>query len=308
MKLLRGKKPLTRHRRQSDDADTMSSNVSYYSHRADQELNVGRKLERKEQQKATSAFRSIWLQRTALFAGSIIVLIAAFRLLSLNSNAIVRLENTDTSGLFFRNQSGYTATTQKILASSWWDKNKVTINAVQLQNDLTAQYPEITSVSIDLSFLSERPIVYIQISEPSLIINDLHGSYILDDSGKVLTSNSTYLAYSSLNLPLLTDQSGLTLERNRQALPSDDVSFIQTVVAQLNAKSIKIYAMTLPPGGSELDVQPVSAPYFIKFNLENDDPRQQVGTFLAAEANLSSQHITPAKYIDVRVDGRAYYQ
>jgi hypothetical protein len=272
MKLLRGSKPLTRHRKQPNDSEKMNSSASYYSHRADQELNVGRKLERKEQQKATHAFRSLWLLRTALFVGSIIVIIAAIRLLSLNSNAIIRLEDTDSSGLFVRNESGYQAAAQKILASSWWDKNKVTINAGQLQNGLTSRYPEITSVSIDLSFLSEQPVVYIQISEPALIINDLHGSYILDESGKVLTSNSTYLAYSSLNLPLLTDQSGLTLERNHQALPSNDVSFIQTVVAQLSAKSIKIYAMTLPPGGSELDVQPVSVPYYIKFNLENNDP------------------------------------
>jgi hypothetical protein len=66
--------------------------------------------------------------------------------------------------------------------------------------------------------------------------------------------------------------------------------------------------MTLPPAASELDVQIVDQPYFIKFNLENDDPRQQVGTYIATQAYLTSQHITPAHYIDVRVDGRAYYE
>jgi hypothetical protein len=71
---------------------------------------------------------------------------------------------------------------------------------------------------------------------------------------------------------------------------------------------MSVGSMILPAGTSELDVHLAGQPYFVKFNLNNNDPRQQAGTFLAAIANLQKNHITPAQYIDVRVDGRAYYQ
>ena len=74
------------------------------------------------------------------------------------------------------------------------------------------------------------------------------------------------------------------------------------------AKHITITSMTLPPAADELDVHLTGVNYYIKFNLANDDARQQVGTFLATQAQLKSQGITPGQYIDVRVDGRAYYQ
>ncbi len=66
--------------------------------------------------------------------------------------------------------------------------------------------------------------------------------------------------------------------------------------------------MTLPVGTSELDVRLAGQPYSVKFNLESGTARQQAGTFLATESKLKSQNVTPAEYIDVRVDGRAYYK
>ena len=65
--------------------------------------------------------------------------------------------------------------------------------------------------------------------------------------------------------------------------------------------------MTLPPAASELDVKIAGKPYFVKFNLQADDARRQAGTFLATQAQLQRKGITPAQYIDVRVEGRAYY-
>jgi hypothetical protein len=66
--------------------------------------------------------------------------------------------------------------------------------------------------------------------------------------------------------------------------------------------------MTLPPATSELDVRVAGQPYFIKFNLQSGDARQQAGTFLATQSHLQSQNIVPSTYIDVRVDGRSYYK
>jgi hypothetical protein len=106
----------------------------------------------------------------------------------------------------------------------------------------------------------------------------------------------------------VTDKSGFRVEPEKQALSSADVGFIRTVKAQLAARHVGISSMDLPAGTSELDVHINGDPYFVKFNLESGTARQQSGTFLATRAELKRRHSVPAQYIDVRVDGRAYYK
>jgi hypothetical protein len=86
--------------------------------------------------------------------------------------------------------------------------------------------------------------------------------------------------------------------------------FIVSVVQQVKAHNIDISSLTLPSGTSELDMRLNNQPYFVKFNMHAGlaSARQQAGTFIAVKNRLESQGIAPSQYIDVRVDGRAYYQ
>ena len=64
----------------------------------------------------------------------------------------------------------------------------------------------------------------------------------------------------------------------------------------------------MPAAENELDMYLTGQSYYVKFNLADSSPLQEVGTFLAVRQNLQQQGITPSQYIDVRVDGRAYYK
>jgi hypothetical protein len=105
----------------------------------------------------------------------------------------------------------------------------------------------------------------------------------------------------------VADKSGLTVHVGTGVLPSSNVSFIQTVVVQLQAHALKVTSLTLPQGTSELDVTFNAKSYLLKFNLEGSAP-QQVGTFLATYKYLQTQNVTPTQYVDLRVPGRAYYK
>jgi hypothetical protein len=173
-----------------------------------------------------------------------------------------------------------------------------------------AQFPELASVSVTIPLLTHHPIIYIEPAQAALIIqSSSYGSFVLNADGRALVAaTQNPLVAGQPALPVITDQSGLKLVLGHQVLSANTVSFAQVVAAQLAAKKYTITSMTLPPAASELDVALAGQPYIIKFNLENNDPLQQVGTFLATLSELQSQSITPAHYIDVRVDGRAYYQ
>ncbi len=308
MKLFKKDQTPTRQRRISDDLGRPAPNLSYHSRRTDEDLNTGRKIQRTESLKALSFKRMLWFHRVILIAVVLVVFIGILVSLRLSSDAQISLESNDTSGLFAQYHSAYQTAVQSMFASSVWNHNKITVNTDQISQKLMTEFPELTDVSITIPFLGHQPTVYVNISQPALVLNDNKGSYVLDNSGKVLVNNDSSSSFETLNLPKVSDQSGLVLQRNHQALPSSYVSFIQTVVAQLQAKQDIVSSLTLPPATNELDVRLVGQPYIIRFNLENNDPRQQAGTFLAVQANLKSQNSTPSQYVDVRVDGRAYYQ
>lgn len=308
MRLFKKAQPLTRQRRVSDDLSRTAPNISYYSRRADEDLNTGRQIQRKETLKALSFRRMLWFHRAIII---IIVIVASGGLivsLRLSSNVQVSLDSNDTSGLFAEYHNQYQAVARTMFRASVWNHNKITVNTDQIAQKLMSEFPELTDVSITIPILGYQPTVYVNISQPALVLNDTRGSYVLDESGKVLVNNDSASSFETLNLPKVSDQSGLVLQRNRQALPSSYVSFIQTVVAQLTARQDTVSTLTLPLATSELDVRLIGQPYVIRFNLENNDPRQQAGTFLAVQANLKNQNISPSQYVDVRVDGRAYYQ
>jgi hypothetical protein len=305
--MLQRKQKISTGRRRILESKERPSSILYDARRTDEELNTGRSVGRKITERIVRSKRAIRAQRLLGIAIIIVVIALVINLLSLSSQASVMPESTDASGLFTRNQATYTEAVQQLLQKSIWNQNKITINAGAISAQMISKFPEMTDVSVALPIFGHKPTIYIQIARPALILEDTSGAYVLDSEGKVLTQNVSSSSFNSLNLPTITDLSGLKLTRNSEALTSGDVTFIGTVISELSARKFTVQSMDLPAVADELDVHIVGLPYYVKFNLESGDARQQAGTFLATQSSLASQSITPTKYIDVRLDGRAYY-
>jgi hypothetical protein len=280
---------------------------SYHARRSELELNTGRQLLRTSTVSA-KRFGKFWLQRFGLFILLAVALVCLISSVTLSTDPKVVLVAGSSQQPFLQDRQIYTQAVVKQLSSSIWNHNKITVNTEHINQLLAAQFPELTSVSMTLPLVSHRPVIYLRAAEPALILHTGSGSYVLDITGKALLSGAVPPAVTKLNLPTLTDQSGLVIIVNHEALRSSDVRFIQTVMAELQAHGLTPNSFILPAASSELDVHLLGQPYFIKFNLQADDARQQVGTFLAVQAHLKGQNSLPSAYVDVRVDGRAYYK
>lgn len=294
--------------RSTEDDDTAASKFSYRNRRSEAERGTGRQAQREAIRAAGASASHFWLQRFGLFILLVAAVASAINILTLSSGANVQTLLTDQPSNLLGTPAVYTAAADQLLRGSIWNRNKLTIDTGQLSRKLLKQFPELSSVSVTVPLLAHRPIIYIQPAQPAVILVSSTGSFLIDTSGKALLSAANSADLHQSNLPVISDQSGLKLQLNQQALPAIDVSFIQTVIAQLAAKHFNTASLTLPAAASELDVQVAGQPYTVKFNLQSNDARQQAGTFLATIAQLQKQGVTPAKYIDVRVDGRAYYQ
>ncbi len=310
MALLRKKNTGTGRRRpQPSGRDQQLFSYGSRGNRRDSDVNTGHQAGQSRgaaKRPAAVSLRRFWLRRFGMIILITVLLICVISALSLSPNAKIAPLKVADSSSFLRHEATYQIAANKLLAASVWNRNKVTIDTDKFSAQMVKQFPELSSVSVTLPLLAHRPVVYLQPAQPALILATDNGSYVIDERGRALLPATGSAVQAQL--PQVVDQSGLQARLNQQVLSSDDVRFIQTVVRQLAAKQFTVSSLVLPANSSELDARLAGKSYFVKFNLQDDDPRQQAGTFLATIANLQRKNTLPGKYVDVRVPGRAYYQ
>lgn len=285
-----------------------STAFSYHANRNDQEYATGRQQPRDQDIRRRERIVRYWRQRLGMFIAGVALIACVLYTLHLSGEPKIVSLVPKSTGYFLQSSDVYQKAAAEEFSASFFNNNKVTVNTVAVEQNLQQRFPELSEISVTIPLMSHRPIVYIAPTTPSLILAGTSGSFILDNNGKALISTAHVADVERLHLPTVTDQSGLHVKSNDIALAGTEVNFIQTVVAELKAKDITIESLTLPTAAYELQVKPAGGGYFVKFNMHEPTARQQAGTFLAVRARLATQNITPSSYIDVRLDGRAYYK
>lgn len=283
---------------------------SYHANRADEGFNTGRMQPREQDVRRQAKLSRYWRQRFGMIVASVVIVVCAVNVLQLSVDPKIVPLTSSSNNYFLRTNSEYEQAVKKLFESSLFNSNKITVNTSRIAQQLKQESPELSDVSIMLPVIGHRPVVYIAPTTPSLVLSsNQNEAYILDQNGKALANVSQVPNFGALHLPEVVDQSGLKIELGSVALPSADVSTIQTIVGQLQSQHYQLSALVMPAAASELDVHFVGKPYIGKFNLHTpDSARQQAGTFVATDQYLAGQHKVPGQYIDVRVDGRAYYK
>ena len=299
--------PRTRNRVSNESSLRQSQkSYSYSSRRSEETYNVGRGEKPKQTLKQTSTSAS---RKFGLIVLLIAIIVSAIKVLSLSSTPIIKFVGSSSDNAL-TNKNGtsvYERAVSSYLSSSIWNTNKLTLDSSGLSNYLTGHHPELQAVSVSVPFIDNHLVVYLTPTSPTITLVEPNAAYALDASGRAILKASSASALN-LSLPVVTDQSGLSVSLGKMAITSDDVFFIREIVGQLSIKGYKVSSLTLPANTDELDAYLAGQSYYIKFNLNENDPRQQAGTFLATISSLKSQNSLPTKYVDVRVDGRAYYQ
>ena len=245
--------------------------------------------------------------------GLLIVALAAItclvNILIVSPNAKIDSLNTPSTSYLIHDQQVYKTAVDGYLDASIFNVTKLTINTANVEAGLRKDFPELTNVKVALPLIGHRPVVYIRTAEPTLILAGPHGqAFVIDENGTALATLSSIRNADKLTLPVVQDESGILLKRGDTVLSSNASVFVRDIVAELKVSGIMISRMSLPAATSELDVYPANSNYFVKFNLQHNSAMQQAGTYLAVIAHLTKQGTTPTAYIDVRLDGRAYYK
>jgi hypothetical protein len=296
-----------RARRSPQQPANRSVVFSYYANRAPRAGTPSRDMQAQQEKPERIRPKRNWTKAAPniIIAGGVLVL-AVFSL-QLNANVHIKTTDGNDANVFLRDESTYQAAASEAFAHAL-NRNKLTVNTDDIAAQLTRQFPEIDAASVSLPFFGNRPTVYIQAAQPTLILStQSNGLYVLDGSGRALIAGTQAASLDRLKLPVVADESGLAIRTGKVALPKATVQFIDEVVYQLRQKDITITSLTLPAGTSELHVKMDGVGYFVKFNLYGD-AREEAGALIALKQQLEKSKKTPKEYIDVRVEGRVYYK
>lgn len=298
-------------RRFSRPSSPNTTVFSYHAYRSVRDDSSGRSI-------AQNLLQDERSRRSSKFQGNLTLSIVVGIILVALAGAVLHLTTTpklvilgdSTSRIFLQNENVYQEAAHKDLAGSILNGNKATFDATHVSDELRNQFPELAAVSISLPIIGSQPTIYIQPVDPQLVLQNTSGHrYILDDSGRVLASDTAQVMHGvAFSVPTILDESGLPITIGNLALPNSTVSYITEVAGQMHAAGVGVSSYILPGGGaSELDAQITGESYIVRFNLHGN-ARIEVGDYLATKQYLSQNNKNPSQYIDVMVDGRSYYK
>jgi len=185
------------------------------------------------------------------------------------------------------------------------NRSKISFNDQGVINSLESKFPEVAKASLELPILSQTPTIRLNISPPSLFLNNGGQRFVVDSQG-VAVAKAGELPQIQ-DLALVTDQSGFAARAGKAALSAKGVNFIKGLAANCQKQKITIASLTLPAKPGELDLRAGDQGYYVKFFL-NGDAAQQIGQFLAARHQFAASGPQPSEYLDVRVPGKIFYK
>lgn len=304
-KYSRSFQPRQSTRVRAESRDSRASTFSYRANRMPAEQGRGERTVASQRRRTGLK----WAQLPSILVG-LALLISFGYILSLSSNpkVVVRNAANDPANVFLRDSKVYEQASQKVLRSSLLNKSKVTIDTAGFDRKMREQFPELSIASVTLPLMGRRPIVELVVVEPAMVLSVKGGeSYVLDQDGRAIMTASEAKGLGSLQLPQVSDESGDSFKTGEGVLTKQSVTFITTFVNQLSSKNAKVSTITLPPLASEVQFRIDGQPYYIKASLMSD-ARQSAGSYLAMKAKLTSDNITPAEYIDVRVEEKVFFK
>lgn len=247
-----------------------------------------------------------WRQIPGLFALVVAVVCSGY-LLSLNTNPKVSI--IDVPGVsLLRPSSDYQAGASQILSSSFLNRTKVTISTAGFQKKMLERFPELSDASLTLPLTGHRPLVELVPARPVFVLATQAGQqFVVDARGRAVVETKYVKGLDGLHLKTVVDESKLSVEAGKGILGKNDVDFITTILQQLSAKKIEVASLSLPAVPSEVRLKLKGVNYYAKFNMLGD-AREQAGALIATLDKLKKDSVTPAEYIDVRVEERVYYK
>lgn len=185
---------------------------------------------------------------------------------------------------------------------------KFLVNTGSFSANIQNQFHELQEVWVRLPLLGSTPTIVLIPAKPALVLVSEGKPYYISSSGKVMAPVSDMLKNDLKNLAVISDDTGMQATAGKYVLSGSYVDFLAALQKQLTAEGLEVQSIILPAGAvNQVDVRLAGQQYYIKFQFDTD-PRQAVGSYLAAKARLEAEKSSITQYVDVRVEEKIFYR
>lgn len=177
------------------------------------------------------------------------------------------------------------------------------INHRQFANDMQTTHPELLSVDIDKNWYGGQVAFVLQFRKPLLVWATGGHRFYVDSNGVAFEYDHFGGKYVSVS-----DQSGISPEEAGGTVASNRfINFLGKMVGAVNAGGRGIVTeIIIPASTRQVDLRVEGRGYPIKTHTDRD-PLKQAEDVLNALKWMDEKKVTP-QYIDVRVEGKAYFK
>lgn len=189
---------------------------------------------------------------------------------------------------------------QQEVDRSWWQRNLLTVDTEVLADELKQKDPQLKNVAVRRQW-THGLVVTTTLKQPSLAWATGNQQYVLDLDGSaigVLPVDSKLL--------VVQDGSNLPVEVGARVASSRFIAFVTALAPALAAGGVGVAGYSVKDTTLDLYVQ-TNKGYQLIFDTSRE-VSAEVADLKAVQTLLSAQKRTPAKYIDLRVAGKAYYE
>ncbi|MES2971936.1 MAG: hypothetical protein V4702_06470 [Patescibacteria group bacterium] len=286
-----------------------SSNPKVFSYYArgssSSDNNVGRGDEKNQVRTRTGGSQH-WVRLLPSYIALVIITIALVYATLLQPTPRIILLNSP--GTIHRDAGVYDTAMRNIWKQSLLNRSKLTVSSRDISSKIQEEFNELAAVNIQLPLLGSRPTVVLTPARPSFQLVGSNGSFYVAESGKVMSRIEDVSQNELGEVPIIRDESGITAEPGKSILSSQETNHLVRLFNQLKSANVEVLSIVLPKNAAQqADVRLVGQQYYIKFSIDVD-PRQAVGTYLAAAEKFKADNVAPQEYVDVRVEEKIFYR
>jgi cell division protein FtsQ len=191
--------------------------------------------------------------------------------------------------------------TREQLARHWWWKNLLLLDTRGLQKRLLATQPQLTEANISRHW-PRTVLLKVTERQPNMTWRTGGKTYLLSGDGVIAAEAGDIGG----RLPVVEDTTNLPVKAGDKVVPAKFVSFCLELVGSLPKQGVQITGLKIPESTTEVFVV-TNQNYYIKFDTERS-ASAEVGDLSRVLAQLKSQNKKPTEYVDLRIEGKAYYK
>lgn len=182
-------------------------------------------------------------------------------------------------------------------------KNTLLLSTQSLELSLPKQQSSLKSIQI-VKGLPDTLKISVVVREPRFIWKTGDTKYYLDDDGIAFTFEDTNTTFDDHGLLVVNDSRSLPVVKGTQIVPQRFVSAIRYLNDSFQSKTgLKITGLSVPETTREIDIS-TDANVAVKLDTTREIAPQLTSLVLVLAKYRSSIH----QYVDLRVEGRAFYQ